>query len=454
MKVILRFLIALVLAGGLSPVMAQPAAFDKNNQPAIDSWWNIFNDPLLDSLEQVGLQHNLDLQVMVARVDEARARIQVAKSYLYPSVRLTPYVASQSLSPNRPVTLSLEDGQVLDRFSLQTYQVPLDVSYEVDLWQRIRNQVKTSRQVKEATEAELQAAALTVSSEIARHYFLLRSIDSEQNVVLRGIGLRDSTLKIAEARYTAGLVNLMDVQRAETEVASARVQLEDLSRSRREIELSLTVLLGVQPGEVRIAAGSLPDALPAVPAVSASDMVLKRPDLVQSERLVAAANTQVRTNKSALLPRLSLLGSAGLLSRDISPILSTNSGTYLVGASVSVPVFEGFRNKSNIVVAQTQVQSAASTYQQRLLIAEQEVETAASNLEILSRQALVQQQALQSAQKTRRYARELYVKGLTSFLEAIDAERTALELERQAVNLKGQQAIYTVALIKALGGNW
>jgi multidrug efflux system outer membrane protein len=453
MKVLVAFLMAVVLAGGLSPATAQPAA-DKNNEPAIDSWWTIFNDPLLDSLEQAGLAHNQDLQVLVARVDEARARIKVAESYQYPGIRLNPYVANQSLSPNRPVAAGLQEGQVLNRFSLQTYQAPLDVSYEVDLWQKIKKQVRTSKQVQEATAAELQAGALTVSAEIARHYFLLRAIDTEQHVVARGIGLRDSTLKIAAARYTAGLVSVMDVQRAETEVANARFQLEGLGGSRREVELSLAVLLGLPPGQVHIAAGRLPASLPPVPALSAADMALRRPDLVQSERLLAAANTQVQTIKANLLPRVNLVGSAGLLSRDIGQLVSANSGTYLVGASVSVPVFEGFRNKSNVVVAQTQVQAAAATYQQRLLLAVQEIETAAANLTFLSRQALVQQQALQSARKTRLYARELYVKGLTSFLEAIDAERTALELERQAVNLQGQQAVYTVALIKALGGNW
>ena len=442
---------ALILAAGQYRALGQAAA-DTNRNPVAGSWWTIFNDPLLDSLVRVGLQHNLDLQTMVARVDEARARLQVAASYRYPAIRLNPYAASQSLSPNRPVSAVLQEGQALNRFSLQTYSVPLELSYEVDLWQRIKKQVKTSKLIQEATEADLQAAALTVSTEIARHYFLLRAIDAEQSVVARGIGLRDSTLQIAQARYTAGLVSIMDVQRATTEVAQARLQQEDLSRSRRETELSLAVLLGLPPKEVRLAPGPLPAVLPTVPLAAAADLARSRPDLVQSERLVAAAHTQVATQKAALLPRLHLLGSAGLLSRDIGPILSPKSGTYLVGASVSLPVFEGFRNKSQLAVGQAQEQAAAAGYQQRLLTALQEVETAAAHLELLSRQAQVQQQALASARKTRRYARELYVKGLTSFLEAIDAERTALELERQAVNLKGQQALYTVALLKALGG--
>jgi multidrug efflux system outer membrane protein len=453
MKKYIRFQIIIILCVGLSTAKAQTTFPDPNYTPLIESWWIIFNDPLLDSLEEIGLHHNLDLQVMVARVDEARERIKVAQSYQYPSVQINPFFASQSLSPNRPTALALQEGQVLNRHSLETYQIPLDVSYEVDLWQRIKNQVKESTQIKEATEAELQAAALTTSSEIARLYYLLRTIDTEQAVVQKGISLRDSTLDIAEARYAAGLVNQMDVQRAETEVGNARVQLEELNRSRREVELSLAILLGISPTDLNIARGKLPTLLPIVSAISETDLLLNRPDLKQSERMTASANSRVDMVKAARLPRLNLLGSAGLISRGVNQMLSANSGTYLVGARISMPIFEGFRNKSNIAIAEKQVQIAESTFQQRYLLAIQEVELAVSNLEILSRQALVQQQALQSAQKTRLYARELYVKGLTSFLEAIDAERTALDLERQAVNFKGQQLIYTIALIKAMGGN-
>ena len=454
MKEFRRLQITLILCAGLFPAMAQTEASENIYTPMIEPWWTIFNDPVLDSLEVAGLQYNLDLQVLIARVDEARERIKVAQSYQYPSIRLNPYFASQSLSPNRPTAVALQEGQMLDRFSLQTFQIPLDVSYEVDLWQRAKSQVKESKQIKEASEAEMQAAALTVSSEIARHYFLLRTVDTEQAVVQRGINLRDSTSKIAEARYEAGLVSHMDVQRAETEASIARVQLEELNRSRREVELSLAVLVGMKPDDIHIGRGQLPISLPVVPAFSKSDLALNRPDLRQSERIMASANTLVDINKAARLPRLNLLGSAGLISRGVNQILSTNSGTYLVGASISLPVFEGFRNKSNTLLAQKQVEMAEYTFQQRFLIAIQEVETATANLEMLSRLAFVQQQALKSAQKTRLYARELYVKGLTSFLEAIDAERTALELERQAVNLQGQQAIYTIALIKAMGGNW
>lgn len=452
MKLFIGIIVFLILGAGLPPASAQIRPIDEGEHPSIESWWTVFDDPLLDSLENLGLQRNLDLQIMLARVEEARARIRLAQSHQYPSIQLNPYFASQSLSPNRPTTTAMEEGRELQRFSLQTYQVPLDLSYELDLWQRIKRQVKGETHLKEATEAEMQAVALSLSSEIARFYFLLRTVDAEQAVVQRGISLRDSTLKIAEARYAAGLVSHMDVQRAETEVANAMVQLEELNRSRKEMELSLAVLLGINPADISIEKGQLPLMLPRIPVPAEAELALNRPDLRQAERMLASTNSQVAVQKAARLPRLHLLGSAGFLSREVSQVFSSTSGTYLLGASISLPLFEGFRNQSQIAIAQRQVEMAESGFQQHYLTALREVKSAVDNLEVLSRQVQVQQQALQSAQTTRLYARELYIKGLTSFLEAIDAERTALELERQAVNLKGQQVLYTLALIKASGG--
>ncbi|MCC9135391.1 efflux transporter outer membrane subunit [Pontibacter silvestris] len=462
MKGLLKYIFGALTVGSTSLSYAQQTNPDTSNSSVsesysdrpVDEWWTVFKDPLLDSLEKTGLANNLDLQEVVSRVEEARTRVKVAESYWYPSVRLTPYIAKQSLAPNRPTTIQLQEGQVLNRYMLNTYQVPLDVSYEVDIWHKVKNQVLTSQQLAEATEAEYKAAQLTITTEIARIYLLLQSVDTERQVLQQSIGLRDSTLQIVRARYTAGLVSQMDVQRADTEVANTKFQLEALNRSRMEVSMSLAVLLGVSPTDFKIRQGSLPVFLPHVPATAPTDLIYRRPDLMQTERMVAAANSQVEVAKTAVLPRFNLIGSVGLTSRELSPLLNQNSGTYLLGGTISVPVFEGFRNKNNIVIAQQQVQTLNATYQKRILTAVQEAETALANLQQLSQQAVIQQQALESAQKTRQYARELYVKGLTSFLEAVDAERTALELERQSVNLKGQQLLYTVAYIKALGGSW
>ncbi|QHT70621.1 efflux transporter outer membrane subunit [Rhodocytophaga rosea] len=428
---------------------SQTAAIPKDNQ-----WWKVFNDSTLDSLIELGLANNLDLKAIMSRLDEARTRVKVAQSYYLPSVRLSPYVATQNLAPNRPVAIQLQDGQQLSRFTLNTYQIPLDVSYELDIWQRIGKQVQVNQLLAQATEAEQQTVRLIVTSEIARIYLLLRTTDTEKFVLERSMKLRDSTLAVVQERFKAGLITQMDVQRAETEVANIRVQLQGIQRSRTELELSIGVLTGVPSASIFINEAPLPENLPVVPVTTPAQVLLRRPDLLQSERLVEAANEQIKINKTALRPRLSLVGSAGLISQEPGNLLSANSATYLLGASVSVPIYEGNRNRNNVLIAQHQAQAISATYQQRVLTAGREIETALANLQILSEQINSQQQALESARRTRLYAHELYVKGLTTFLEVVDAERTTLELERQAVNLKGQQAIYTISLIKAIGGSW
>jgi multidrug efflux system outer membrane protein len=203
----------------------------------------------------------------------------------------------------------------------------------------------------------------------------------------------------------------------------------------------------LREGPIPAAAGTI---APPVPASLAG----RRPDLVQAERQASATARQVGVNKAALLPRLNLVGSAGLISREAGLLVETGSATYLLGAGLSLPLFEGNRNRNLIAAAERQAEAAALGYQQRVLQAGREVETALANLQILTGQLATQGEALASARRTRQLSRELYVKGLTTFLDVVDAERTALELERQAVNLQGQQALYTLALIRALGGSW
>ncbi len=431
----------------------QPATTQTTAIPPDNQWWKVFNDATLDSLIGLGLTNNLELKVSMSRLEEAHTRVKVAQSYYMPSVRLNPYVATQSLAPNRPVAIQLQDRQ-LTRFTMNTYQIPLDVSYELDVWQRVGKQVGVNQLLAQATEAEQQSVRLMVSSEIARIYWLLRTTDTEKLVLERSLYLRDSTLAVVQARFTAGLITQMDVLRAETEVSNVRLQLQGIKRSRSELELSIGVLIGTASGNISIDEAPLPAILPLVPSLTPSQLILRRPDLLQSERLVAATNEQIKITKTALRPRLNLIGSAGLVSQEPADLFSANSATYLLGASVSVPIYEGFRNRNNVVIAQQQAQASLSTYQQRVLTAGREVETALANLQILTEQMNIQEQALVSAHRTRQYSRELYAKGLTTFLEVVDAERVTLELERQAVNLKGQQALYTVALIKAIGGSW
>ncbi|GAB3254542.1 efflux transporter outer membrane subunit [Larkinella harenae] len=417
--------------------------------------WAVFHDPTLDSLIDVGLLNNPDIRVAINRVEEARIRVRVAESYLSPSIRSSINFNTQSLSEYRPVAVPVT-SEKLPRIQLNTLQIlPIDASYEVDLFRRIRNTVRMTDLQRQVSESDVQITQLVVASEIARLYYLIRANESEQTVVRRNISLRDSTISIIRARFTAGLTNEIDAKRAETDIANVRVLLLGLERSRTELVNGLANLCGQNPALFSLSAGRLATSFPDLPFASiSSDQLRRRPDIRQAEQQTQVANVQVQVNRSYLYPRVNLQGSGGTLTGRIGGLFFPASMTYLLGVNASVPIFEGKRNQQNIGLAQQQYRTADASYQQRVLNAQREAETALDNLQNTRQQVTAQNIALESARYTERLNRELFVKGLTTFLEVLDAQRTVLDSERQLVILQGQQASYTVALLKALGGSF
>ncbi|MFC5409813.1 efflux transporter outer membrane subunit [Larkinella bovis] len=421
----------------------------------VRSGWAVFRDRTLDSLIDSGLSNNPDIRVAVSRVEEARIRVRIAESFLSPSIRSSLNLNTQSLSEYRPVAVPVTSER-LPRLQLNTLQIlPIDASYEVDLFKRIRNTVRVTDLQRQVSESDMQITQLIVASEIARLYYLIRANDSEQAVVRRNISLRDSTISIIRARFQAGLTNEIDAKRAETDLANVRVLLLSLERSRTEVVNALSNLCGQNPATFSLSPGRLEGGLPELPfsAISA-DQLRRRPDLLQAEQQMQVASVQIQVNRSALYPRINLLGSGGTLTGRIGGLFVPASMTYLLGINASIPIFEGKRNQQNIALAQQQYQTNDAAYQQRVLIAQREAETALDNLQNTRQQIDAQNTALESARYTERLNRELYGKGLTTFLEVLDAQRTVLDSERQLVILQGQRASYTVALLKALGGSF
>ncbi|GAB3939163.1 efflux transporter outer membrane subunit [Larkinella terrae] len=431
---------------------ASVASFQTNS---VRSGWAVFHDPTLDSLIDLGLTNNPDVRVAVSRVEEARIRVRVAESFLAPSIRSSLNFNTQSLSEYRPVAVPVTSER-LPRIQLNSLQVlPIDASYEVDLFKRIRNTVRVTDLQRQVTESDVQITQLIVASEVARLFYLIRANDSEQAVIRRNIGLRDSTISIIRARFQAGLTNEIDAKRAETDIANVRVQLLGLERSRTELVNGLAGLCGQNPANFTVPAGRLGTGFPELPfsAISA-DQLRRRPDLLQAEQQTQVAHVQVQVNRAALYPRINLVGAGGTLTGRIGNLFFPASMTYLLGLNASVPIFEGKRNQQNIVLAQQQVRTADASYQQRMLNAQREAETALDNLQSMRQQIDAQNLALESARYTEKLNRELYTKGLTTFLEVLDSQRTVLDSERQLVLLQGQRASYTVALLKALGGSF
>lgn len=418
------------------------------------SGWQRFNDPVLDSLIAVGLRENVDLKVAVNRLQEARLRTQIAETFLKPSVQLAPTLTTQSLAPNRPFQLATVTDAQRQRFQFNTFSVPVNASYELDLFNRIKQTIRVNDLQAQATEADFRSIRLIVASEIARMYALVRANDTEQGVFRRNILARDTTVRIIRERARVGLVSQIDVQRAETDIAGLRVQVRTLERSRTELVNGLAQLLGLIPGQFTLAPGRLPATLPQVPFLTIPpELVRRRPELQSADRLTQAADANVNVAKGFRKPRVALVGSTGFLSGQIGPLFFPNSVTYLLGVNASVPIFEGGRNLKNVALAEQQVQTAQSTYEQRFQVAQREAEVALDNYTLLRQQVEEQAQVLVLARRTEHYNRELYIKGLTTYLDVLDAQRTILTTEQSLVQLQGQVVVQAVALLRALGGD-
>ena len=414
-----------------------------------------FSDSVLEGLVQSGLTNSPNLRTALSRLEEARIRVRIAQSFLLPSVRSSVLATTQSLSEHRPIAIPIASDR-LPRFQLNTFQLlPIDASYELDLFKRIRSGVVVADLQAQATDADYRAFRLTLATEIARTYFLVRGNDAEQVVFRQNIVARDSTVGIARERYRVGLADILDTQRAETDVAQLRVQLVSLQRARTELVNGLAQLVAQEPALFSLDAGSLPTTIPIFPFASVTpDLLHRRPDLQQFERQIQIAEAQVMLQQATTRPRVTVVGSGGLLSGQLKYWPVPASFTYLLGVNASVPLYEGRRNRELVNLSRQQTQTGRQTYQQALQIAQREAETALDNLTLLRQQLTAQEQVLTLARTTERYNRERYVRGLTTYLEVLDTQRTILSAEQLLVQFKSQEIQYVVALLRAVGGDF
>jgi outer membrane protein, multidrug efflux system len=441
-------------------LLAATTAFAQPSAPAVDvptSGIARFNDPLLTDLVQQGLANSPNLRAAISRIEEARSRVRIAQSFLQPSVRSSALITTQSLSEHRPIAILLANDR-LPRFQLNTFQLlPLDASWELDFFKRIRGGVAVARLQEQLSEADLNTLRLLLGADVARVYYLIRGNEAEQAVFQRNIATRDSTVAIVRERFRVGLVNQLDVQRAETDLAQLRVQLVGLQRTRAELANALAQLTAQEPGTFSLPAGTLPKptALPAFAyATIPPDLLRRRPDLVQAERAIEVADAQVLVQQASIRPRVAAVATGGLLSGQIGYWLAPSSGTFLLGLNASVPLYEGRRNRETVALSRQQTRTSQQVYEQTLQVAQREAETALDNLTYLRQQLDLQQQTLALARTTERYNRELYVKGLTTYLEVLDAQRTVLAAEQQLVQLRAQEVQFILALQRALGGDF
>lgn len=424
----------------------KPAA--PRDQEPHGAWWDVFNDPALASLERQAVEANQDLRQAMARVEQARAAARISGSELLPTVETNPSYEKFKRSSSSFGGSGTFEGE--------TYTVPFDLSYEIDIWGRVRRSFEAARAEAAASLQAQRFVLLRVTSDVARQYFLLRQLDAEAEILVRTLELRRTSLQLAEARAEGGVVSVLDVARARTELSSAESDLLDVRRRRTEVENALAVLCGRNAStfsfdSTPLTADMLP---PAIPPGLPSTLLERRPDIAEAERQLAAANARIGVAQAAFFPTLSLTGSAGYVSAELDSIFDNSSQVWSVAPSLSLPLFAGGRNMANLKATQAAHVEAFAVYRQRVLVAFADVESALANLQWLGRQAQAQADVVAAARKAAEISDHRYQQGLVNYLEAVDAERQRLQAERGAVQVLSNRLSSIVLLIKALGGSW
>jgi multidrug efflux pump len=413
------------------------------------NWWEVFGDTNLNELELQALRSNQSLKAAVARVDQARATARVARADLLPGLNLDPSYNRQHYSPNQVPNFGA--------ITANTWQVPLDLSYEIDLWGRVRRGFESARADAQGTLAAFGNVLLTLQADVAQNYFKLRALDAEIATVSGTVALRNEQVRLVRSRFNGGIGNDLDIARAETELATTEAEAASLAQQRAELENAVAILVGSNPASFHLpaeTAGNWNPQAPEIPAGLPSDLLERRPDIAQAERQLASANARIGVAKAAFFPVLTLTGSGGYLSADVDTLFNWNSRTWSIGPSLSLPIFAGGRNKANYQRSKAVFEESVANYRQQVLVAFGEVEDSLSGIRHLADQSSAQKRAVTDARHAVDLATDRYTSGIVSYIEVVDASRDALQAERGNAQLAGERLIADIQLIKALGGGW
>jgi outer membrane protein, multidrug efflux system len=443
-----------------SPTNSVPAAYKaaklgswKEGRP-LDTvpkgnWWEVFNDTNLNALEARALSANQELKAAIARVDQSRATARVARSALLPGLDLAPGFDRQRYSPNAEPSFG--------SLTASTFSTPLDLSYEVDLWGRVRRGFESARADAQASLADFYNVLLTLQSDVVQNYFALRSLDAEIATVTGTVELRREEVRLVRSRYEGGIGSQLEVAQAETELATTEAEAASLAQRRDELENAIAILVGSNPSDFHLPALNTSNWAPPPPMIPAglpADLLERRPDVAEAERKLASANAQIGVAKAAFFPVLTLTGSGGYVSGDLDTLFNWDSRTWSVGPSLSLPIFAGGRNRANYKRSQAAYAEAVALYRQQVLVAFGDVEDSLSDIRHLADQAEAQARAVANARRAAGLAADRYRSGIVSYIEVVDADRDTLTAERANDELAGQRLIASVQLIKALGGGW
>jgi len=423
-------------------------AAQPNDQNLGGNWWEIFQDPQLNALEAQVSVSNQNLKAAEAQYTQARAQLRYSRADLFPTVTAGPSATRNRISNNRPGSM------VTNGITYNDYQIPFELSYEIDVWGRVRRTVESYRDQAQASAADLAAVNLSMHAQLALDYFQARTLDAEEQLLNSTVTQYEQALQLIENRFAGGLASDLEVEQARTQLETTRAQAVDVGVARAQYEHAVAVLVGKPPASFSLPPLPLTMPPPPIPVGLPSDLLERRPDIASAERQMAAANAQIGVAKAAYYPNISLGAAGGFESSAITTLLSGPSVLWSAGPSALFTVFDVGRRRAASDQAIAAYDQAVANYRQTVLTGFQQVEDNVAALRILEHEAQVQNTAVAAAEKYLALANTRYTGGVTSYLEVTTAQSAALSDEVTAVNILGRRMVDAVTLVQALGGGW
>lgn len=426
-------------------------------------WWKTFQNDELSGLIEQALRQNHDIKRAMARVMEGRASVISATAGLYPQLNLSSSYTNLAISKNTLAGLGLATGQqpspkvfATPGTTFDLWNGSMDLRWEVDFWGRVRRGREAAEADAQAIVEDARAVSLSLIADVGQSYFRIRELDEQLDIATRTLAVRKESLEIVQTRAAVGLASDLDVKRTEVLVAEAAGLIPDLERIRAVESHRLEVLTGQSIGSLDLQCKPLRSVVvqPDIPIGLPSQLLERRPDILQAEATLAASNARIGQARAYFFPTLFITGQGGLQSAEFTNWFTGNSFNYSIGPSITLPIFQGGTNLARLDQAESRYQQMLETYHQTILQAFREVADLLTSLNARKEQLARQRKQLSAAQDAVRLAEIRYRSGLVNYLDVLDAQRTALAAETQMVLTERARLTDMVDLFKALGGGW
>jgi NodT family efflux transporter outer membrane factor (OMF) lipoprotein len=415
-------------------------------------WWELYGDSTLNELEEQVEPSNQTLKIAEADFSQARTVIHFNRAAEAPTIGTSPSISAVRNSANQPYFPSSLANNGSGDFTL-----PFDLSYEIDLWGRIRRTVTAAREEAQASAADLETARLSLHAELAVDYFEVRSADAQEQLLNDTVDAYSKALELTMNRFQGGAAPKSDVAQAQTQLDAARVLATDIKVQRAQYEHALAILIGKPPAAFSLPPAPLnvqPPQLPSVPVALPTQLLERRPDIAAAERRMAASNEQIGIAQAAYYPTLNLAAVAGLEGSSLLNWFNWPSRFWAVGPSMSETLFDGGRRRATTESARAGYDASVANYRQTVLTSFQQVEDNLVVLRELSMESVQQHEATASAEQSLRLFQNRYAGGVDTYLQVVTSQTTALTNERNNIDLMRRRLEANVLLIKAIGGGW